>query len=40
MKTIKEMFDMIKADYADKKVLWKQGLEIMRSIKEKTSLSK
>jgi hypothetical protein len=40
LKSIKEMFDLIKADYADKKILWKRGLEIMRSIKEQTSLSK
>jgi hypothetical protein len=40
LKSIKEMFDLIKADYADKKILWKKGLEIMRSLKEKTSLSK
>lgn len=40
LKSIKEMFDLIKADYADKKVLWKRGLEIMSSVKEQTSLSK
>ena len=34
------MFDLIKADYADKKALWKRGLEIMSSVKEQTSLSK
>jgi hypothetical protein len=38
--TINQMFDLIKSDYADKKILWKRGLEIMSSVKEQTSLLK
>ncbi len=38
--TINEMFDLIKSDYADKKILWKSGLKIMQELKDKTSLLK
>tara|TARA_B100001057_G_scaffold416079_1_gene433922 strand:- start:310 stop:1254 length:945 start_codon:yes stop_codon:yes gene_type:complete len=39
-KTIQAMFDLIISDYADEKILWKTGLQIMSSLKEQTSLTK
>ena len=40
LKSVTEMFDLVKEDYNDKKILWKQGLGVMKTLKEKMSLSK
>lgn len=40
LKSVIKMFDLVKEDYIDKKILWNRGLEIMKTLKEKTSLSK
>jgi hypothetical protein len=40
LKSVNKMFDLVKEDFNDKKILWNRGLDIMKTIKEKTSLSK
>lgn len=37
--SVRKMFDLIITDYFDEKKLWKLGLEIMKQVKNKTSLS-
>lgn len=40
LKSVIEMFDLVIDDYNDKKILWNRGLDTMKTLKEKTSLSK
>lgn len=40
LESVIKMFDLVKDDYNDKKILWKHGLEIMKTLKDKMSLSK
>lgn len=40
LESVIEMFDLVRDDYNDKKILWKSGLEIMKNVKGNLSLPK